>query len=398
MKIREIITKRGWLGILLLILITLPLNLRAQDDLNKEVKVVKPYTPTISDAFKIRFVPRLDDTVQVETRFNYYIQPVMEPVEFRVKSLESVSLRKERLPDLKNSFVRLGFGNYWTPLAALDINTTRNQKSSMGIKMGHISSQGRIKMADDRKVYGGYAKNDVKMYGSRFYNRATLSGDVHFNEKHNFLYGYNTDTLSDGSLVTPFGLRVTTKDSMPMQQFIVVGGQFRLKADEVSRKGFWYQLDGGYDFLMDRQRELEHNGNLLFQFSQQFKNWSLGGDIGTDYAYRQRPSDSIHYVIAKADPWVGFKWNYISLKAGPKVAMDRNASKFYFYPNVLMEVNITNLVVPYIGLNGYYENNNYLKISRENPFVGNDLDLLPTNHRFIAFGGLRGRFLPRVAF
>ncbi|MBT3241763.1 MAG: TonB-dependent receptor [Bacteroidetes bacterium] len=382
----------------LLIGSVIPAGLLGQEGLNKEVRVVKPYTPTISDAFKMRFVPRLDDTVQVEARFTYYIQPIMEPVEFRVRNLESIPLRAERVKELKHSYVRFGFGNYWTPMGELDINTTRNQKSSMGIRMGHLSSQGRINMPDDRKVYAGYADNDVKLYGSKFYNRSTLSGDIHFDEYHNFLYGYNTDTLTNGSLFTPYNSRLTTKDSIPLQQYLVVGGKFRLKSDERGRKGFWYQLDGGYDFLLDGQKEMEHNGNLDFVFSQEYKKWSFGGDVGVDYAYRLRPADSIHYVIANADPWLGFKWNYISLKAGPKVAMDRNASEFFFYPQVHMEINITNLVVPYIGLNGYYENNNYLKISKENPFVADDLDILPTNHRFIAYGGLRGRFLPRVAF
>jgi len=371
---------------------------RTQEALNKQVDVVKPYSPTISDAFKVHFMPIIDDTVKVDTRFNYFIQAVMEPVEFRVRNLNSVSLRSEKLPDLKHSYIRAGFGNYWTPFAELDINTVRNRKSSMGINMGHISSQGDIKMADDRDVYAGYADNEAKLYGSRFFNHSTLSGNIHFNETHHFLYGYNTDTLNDGSLVTPYNLRMTTKDSMDFQQFVVVGSDFRWKSDERGRKGFLYQLDGGYDFLIDFQKEMEHNGRLNFNFSQEFRKWSLGGDVGADYAYRLRSMDSTQYIIAHADPWVGFAWKYINLKAGPKIAMDRNAGQFFFYPQVQMEVNITNLVVPYIGLNGYYENNNYLKIMKENPFVVDDLDLLPTNHQFIALGGLRGRFLPKVAF
>ncbi|MCD6347566.1 MAG: TonB-dependent receptor [Bacteroidales bacterium] len=382
----------------LTVLVFVPAGLLGQEGLEKEVKVVKAYSPTISDAFKIHFIPSLIDTAKVETMFNYFIQPIMEPIAFRVRNLDAVKLRAEKVPELKHSFVRLGFGNYWTPMAELDINTLRDKKSSLGIKTKHLSSQGRIKMADNRKVYGGYADNNVKLYGSRFYNRSSLSGDIHFNESHHYLYGYNTDTLANGTVFTPIKLRVTTKDSIPFQQFIVAGGRFKLKSNERGRKGFSYELDGGYDFLMDFQKEMEHNGKFDFVFSQEFRMWSLGGDVGADYAYRERPSDSLHYVVAHADPWIGFKWNFISIKAGPKVAMDRNASQFLFYPQVHMEVNITNLVVPYIGLNGYYENNNYLKVMRENPFVVNDLDLLPTNHRFVAYGGLRGRFLPRVAF
>ena len=369
-----------------------------QEGLNKQVNVVKAYNPTISDAYKLTFMPTLQDTLKVDTRFEYFIQPVMEPVDFRVRSLDALTLRAEPETKLKNSYVRAGFGSYWTPYGALDINTLGNRNGAMGISMAHLSSQGRIKMPDDRKVYAGYADSEVKLYGSRIMDRSTFSTNVHFNEDHHFLYGYNTDTLNDGTLATPYNLRVLTKDSMDYQRFIVLGADFEWKANERSPKGFEYKVDGGYDFLMDFQKEMEHNGELGFDFSQQFKNWTLGADIGADYVYRIMSADSVNYVVAHADPFVGFEWKYIRLKAGPKVAMDRNATDFFFYPMVNLEVNITNLVVPYIGLNGYYEENNYLKIKKENPFVVDDLEVNPTNHLFVAYGGLRGRFLPKMAF
>jgi hypothetical protein len=381
-----------------LIALSICVPVKAQEGLNKEVNVIKAYKPTISDAYKLKFMPEMDDTVKVPTQFNYFIQPVMEPVDFRVRSLDAMTLRKESSPELKTSYVRAGFGSYWTPYGELDINTLRNRNGGIGINMAHLSSQGRITMPDDRSVDAGYADNQVKLYGSTIMDQSTFSGNIHFNEDHHFLYGYNTDTLSDGSLVTPMNLRVLTKDSMDFQRFIVVGADFEWKADERSRKGFLYKVDGGYDFLMDFQQEMEHTGNLDFDFSQKFKSWSFGGDIGADYIYRVISTGSDQYALAHADPWVGFEWKYITLKAGPKVAMDRNASEFFFYPMVNMEVNITNLVVPYIGLDGYYEDNNYLKIKKENPFIGDDLDILPTNHMFVAYGGLRGRFLPKMAF
>ena len=376
----------------------LGISVNAQEGLNKQVSVVKAYKPTISDAFKLKFMPKIEDTVKVNAQFNYFIQPVVEPVDFRVKSLDAMTLRKEKNPELKNSYVRAGFGSYWTPYGELDINTLRNRHSSLGINMAHLSSQGRIKMGDDRSVYSGYADNDVKLYGSQILDRSTITGNIHFNENHHYLYGYNTDTLTDGSLVTPMSLRVLTKDSMDFQRFIVVGADFAWKADERGRKGFLYKVDGGYDFLLDFQKEMEHNGRLDFTFSQQYRSWSFGGEIGADYAYRVLSTGFNQYAIAHADPWVGFDWKYISLKAGPKVAMDKNAADFFFYPMLNMEINITNLIVPYIGLDGYYEDNNYLKIMKENPFVANDMDILPTNHMFVAYGGLRGRFLPKMAF
>ncbi len=376
-----------------------------QEGINKEVRVVKAYNPTISDAFKARFIPVLDDTVKVETSFNYYIEPIKQPIQFRLKSLESVSLRSEPKPELKHSYVRAGFGNFWTPMAEMDINTTRNQKTSMGFNMSHFSSQGRIKMPDDQKVYAGFAENKIKLYGSKINRNSTLSGNLHFDEDHHFLYGYNTDTLSDNTLVTPAALRFMSKDSLPYQQFLTVGTAIRLKSDDKNRNGFEYQVDIKYDYLNKLYRDLvsenpegEHGGGLDFAFSHELKKLTYGAESSAEYFYRIRSVDSLGTMVLKLDPWIGFNWEIVELIAGARMAVNRFDATPYFFPRVKMEVNITNTVIPYVGLDGYYENNNLLTIKRENPYIVDDLEVDPTIHRFIAYGGLRGRFLPKAAF
>ncbi len=386
------------LPFLLTALLLLPAESSGQNNMNKEVNVVRPYSPSISDAFKLKFIPTLDDTVQARVKFDYFIQPVQLNPAFRLRELGAASLRPESSPKLKNSWVKLGFGNYWTPYAEVDIHTTQNTRSSLGVQLRHLSSQGRVMMDDGRKVYAGYADNEVRMHGSRFFKGSTLSAEAYFTEDHHFLYGYNTDTLTDGSIVTPWASRVKEKDSLDLQRFIIVGSHFRLRSNERSRNGFEYQLKGGYDFLLDDMKELEHNGVLDFSLSKVFNKFSVGGELGAEYVYRPYTPDTLNYAVAHLDPWVGFTWKYVSLMAGPKVAMDRNGGQFHFYPRMKMEINITNLLVPYLGLDGYYENHTYRSISRENPYIADMPLILPTNHRFVAYGGLRGRFTPKVAF
>ena len=143
---------------------------------------------------------------------------------------------------------------------------------------------------------------------------------------------------------------------------------------------------------------MEHGAGVDFAFSHELKKLTYGAETGGQYFYRIRSADSLSNMLIRLDPWVEFNWDIVSLKAGAKVAMDRFDSSPYFFPRVKFEVNITNTVVPYIGLDGYYENNNLMKIKQENPYLVDDLDVFPTIHRFIAFGGLRGRFLPKAAF
>lgn len=392
----------------LLLMVSVLSGLRAQENMNKEVNVVRPYSPTIGDAFKTRFIPRLDDSIQVPTHFDYFIQASkMNPL-MRLKDLDATDYRPTSSDDLKPSQITLGFGNYWTPMGKLSLNTLRNQKMSMGFDASHLSSQGFVRMADDRKIYAGYGDSQVRLYGQSFFKQSTFAADLYFSEDHHYLYGYSTDSVN-GIPVTPMALRVTQKDSVPYQQFVILGTKMSLSSNRKSSKGWQYRIDGGYNLLLhqtdggyedlsaDRQR-LEHEGKLDIALSRELEKISLGGEIGADYINRSHLTDTVSYAVARLDPWIGFDWKFVKLLAGPKVAMDRNAGKFLFYPRLNVEINITNLLIPYFGLNGYYENNTFRSLSRENPYIIDNPDIRPTDHRFIAFGGLRGRITPAIAF
>jgi hypothetical protein len=385
-------------GILLLAALAGISGLRAQEGMNKEVNVVRPYSPTIGDAFKMRFLPRLDDTVQVETHFDYRIEPMKIDPQMRLQDLDADDFRPAKPDELKPSLISLGFGNYWTPMGKLMLNTLRNPGGSLGLDASHISSHGSVKMADDRKTYAEYGESRVNLYGQKYFRESTLSANVYFKDDHHYLYGYSTDSLKDGTPVTPMNLRMTQKDSIPLQRFINLGTRLSYGSNQKNRDGWQYRIDGGYDFLLDDRQEMEHDGKLGLSLSKDLDKVSFGGEVGAEYVNRTHQPDTLSYAVAHLDPWIGFNWKFIRLMAGPKVAMDRNADKFLFYPRLKVEINITNLLVPYFGLDGYYQNNTYRSFARENPFIEGNPDILPTNHRFIAYGGLRGRVAPPVAF
>lgn len=392
------LTSLGRHCLTLVLLVSQLQELQAQEGMNKEVNVVRPYSPTIGDAFKTRFIPRLDDLIQVPTHFKYSIEASRINPLLRLRELDATDYRPKSTDELKPSQVTLGFGNYWTPMGKLSLNTLRNQKMSLGVDASHLSSQGSVKMADDRKIYAGYGDSKVRLSAQGFLGKSTLSSDVYFSEDHHYLYGYSTDSMKNGNPVTPLYLRVTQKDSVPFQQFIILGTKLSLRSNEKSSRGWQYRIDGGYDFLLDDLHEMEHEGKLDVLLSKEFEKFSLGAEIGGDYVNRTHQPDTLSYVVANLDPWIGFDWKFVKLTGGPKVAMDRNAEKFLFYPRLNVEINITNLLVPYFGLNGYYENHTYRSLTRENPYINDNPTIRPTNHRFIAYGGLRGRIAPAVAF
>ncbi len=418
------ISSKGYLKLcfaLFLLISQIPVMM-AQEGMKKEVSVVRPFSPTIGDAFKTRFIPRLDDSIQVPTHFDYSIQAARLNPAIRLKDLDVADFKPTSPEELKASMITLGLGNYWTPMGKLSLNTLRNQKMSLGFDASHLSSQGSVKMADGRRIYAGYGDNQVNLHGEGFLGKSTFTSEVYFKEDHHFLYGYSTDStmlkastgLDSLAAVTPGILRVTQKDSVPLQRFINLGTKLNLRSNKKGSNGWQYRVDGGYDFLMGKvdggydptlrdSANIEHEGKLDVALSKDLQKISFGGEAGVDYVNRNLPNQA-NYAVAYLDPWIGFDWKFVKLIAGPKVAMDsdtlraKTESRFKIYPRLNVDINISNIIVPYFGLNGYYENSTYRSITRENPYIIDNPDIRPTNHRFIAYGGLRGKVSSSVAF
>ena len=71
----------------------------------------------------------------------------------------------------------------------------------------------------------------------------------------------------------------------------------------------------------------------------------------------------------------------------------------HFYPKASFQFNIVKeVIVPYFGVDGYLESNNFRKTVEENPYVVPGLSLRPTSHKLIGYVGLKGRFSDAVAY
>ena len=141
--------------------------LYAQDPIKKEVRVVKPYEPILSDAFKITHLPILDDTLQFTPDYNYTISPRSFTPEYKLRPIRPAKMMGETVPKLYHSLLKLGFGNYWTPYGELSVNNLRSKKHSYGVYAKHISSQGKVLLDNDKKVFGGYGNSEVDLYGKK---------------------------------------------------------------------------------------------------------------------------------------------------------------------------------------------------------------------------------------
>ena len=89
---------------------------KKQENIGTEVvNVVKPYTPTISDAFKVKETPSLDDednSKKENIKYNIFSFPVAST--FTPSKGRAAGVDKSKQERLFKNYVTAGFGNFGT--------------------------------------------------------------------------------------------------------------------------------------------------------------------------------------------------------------------------------------------------------------------------------------------
>ncbi|MBX9807240.1 MAG: TonB-dependent receptor, partial [Flavobacteriaceae bacterium] len=97
------------------------------------VNVVKPYTPTISDAFKVNETPVLDDAENAKKemiKYNIFSFPVAST--FTPSKGKAEGVEKEKQAHLYSNYATFGVGNYGKINAELLVNQDLNNNDYVG--------------------------------------------------------------------------------------------------------------------------------------------------------------------------------------------------------------------------------------------------------------------------
>ena len=169
------------------------LALMAQEenqDLGTEVvNVVKPYSPTISDAFKVKETPSLNDSVTTQKKpVKYSIFSVPVASTFTPAKGTAADVEKSKRIALYDNYVTLGFGNYTTSLAELYSNWQLSRTDNFGIFLRHNSAFGDIDGVD---LSADYLDTALDLTYSSF--QRDISYDFNLNASHESVnwYGLN---------------------------------------------------------------------------------------------------------------------------------------------------------------------------------------------------------------
>jgi hypothetical protein len=283
----------------------------------------------------------------------------------------------------------LGAGNYMTPYMELNINQLRAKNSQLGFYFNHLSSTGKIKLDNNRKVNAGYNDNLMKLYGKKIFKASVLEADISGGYNTVLYYGYNTKNNPD----TVLAIDKNT------QKILSAGGGLKFYSMNSDSSHLNYKTGLKYDLVNDFFKNTEQGVDFVTDVNKKVRDQIIGGDLRIRYFGKTGIADTSSFTLVDVNPWYAKSTNEWKFLVGLNVNYDGSQSNFSIYPRASFEFNIVpQVLIPYMGISGFKEANNYGKILFENPFLTPGTTVSNSNHSMIVYGGLKGRYSNKMSF
>ncbi len=364
----------------------------AQNNLNQEVSVVKPYEPTIGDAYKINIMPNMIDTNPMLLKFDYKLFPQQYPIIFHVTPIQPAKMVAEPVNKLYNANIKFGYGLYNTLLGEVMINTTRNKDYTAGMYYNHYSSRGKIKLENDYKSPALFSQNQLDAYVKKFLDKSTLYADGYFNRMAIHQYGYCT---------TADSLYKAINDDSTLQHYVHFGARLGYKTTYLDSTKINHQEELSYNYLEDKFSNYQHNIHVFGTGNYLYNKQFIGADVTVDWNNLNARMDTNNKALISIFPWIRFFGETWRINCG--ISMDVDAysdSTFYhFYPRANIQYNvIENFLIPYAGFDGKMILNTLQSTVYENPYLKPGLPLKNTNQLMHLFAGFKGNFSRQISY
>ncbi|MGC1205601.1 MAG: TonB-dependent receptor [Flavobacteriaceae bacterium] len=368
---------------------------RENDTINTGViDVVKPYTPSISDAFKVKEIPSLEDeTTETKKAIKYNIFSFPVASTFTPAKGKAAVVEKAKPVKLFDNYATLGVGTYTTILGEVYLNHAISRTESVGGYVSHHSSAGGIE---------GVQFNDNFSNSKINVNYSSQLRDLAWNVEAGFQHQlYNWYGVPQSQIAAAQLDNIEVDHSFFSAHF---GGDISFEDTYINSGSFFFrrfgdnQGSGENRFIAKAKVDVPINGE---EISTDLKIDYLGGMFDRNYF----TNDELNYGNFQIgiSPTYEMKQDDLTLNLGVTAVYsnDRESgdSNFYIYPNITATYRLVNdVLIAYGGIEGGLIQNSYYDFASENPFVSPTLFIVPTDQQYNAYVGLKGKLSSNMSY
>jgi len=382
--------------VILLFSITLGFAQRTKNDtINTGViDVVKPYKPTISDAFKVKETPSLDDETtktKKDIKYNIFSFPVAStftPAKGKAAVVEKIAPTK-----LFDNYATLGVGSYTTIVGEVYLNHALSRNENIGGYVSHHSSAGGI---EDISFNDNFSDSKINLnYSSRLRD---LAWTVDAGFQHQLFNWYG---VPESQIVEAQTNNIEVDHAYFDAHF---GGEITFEDTYINSGSFFFrrftdnQGSGENRFIAKAIVDVPIND---MEISTAIKIDYLGGAFNENYA----ATDALNYGNFQVglSPTYRLKRDDLTLDLGVSLFYlndkESGDNNIYVYPNIKATYRLVNdVVIAYGGLKGDLIQNSYYGFANENPFVSPTLIIKPTDQLYNAYVGLKGKLSSNMSY
>jgi hypothetical protein len=370
-----------------------------------EVRIVAPYEPTISDAFKINDNPTIDDSQEEKPRFTYSIAPRKLETKFQIEPMKPAQVNEPTLAALNHGHLRLGFGTQATPYAELFVNSNRSKTHAVGFNIRHYSTLSSI----PGYAYSGFSENKAKLFGTYFFGQNLLNGGIKIN--HDRLHFYGFDPTIYGFAPhgqTPQAGQTELKKNEYSQKLTRLNAYIGLVNSKNSTSSLTYETGIEYKLFADsydaNENLLSINGKIGHKIDGalgSYHNPVISLDLGGNFFKNSVGINSFSTSVVSMKPGIEYRTNGLLLYAGldATLVVDTSKTSIGLYPNAIIEVDlIEQYLKVHAKITGSVKQHSLDELTMLNPFLDTAAELKLQNTKYLISGGVKGIFSDNLSY
>ena len=378
---------------IIVLIVSVQFSFSQQEDENigsEVVNVVKPYVPTVSDAFKVKEIPVINDDTELKKKIiQYTIFSIPVASTFTPSKGKAAVVEKQAPQKLYNNYASLAIGSYLNILAEFYATFPMSGNDNVTVGLNHHSAQGEIKEIQlDDKFYD----TDLSLiYAKR---ERDVSYQIEGLFKHQLYNWYGTS----------YSLTDLQRANIDASHTYFTGGlNGSLSVDNSFFKGGNIK----YSRFWDSYDASENRVVIAPNFEFEVMDHSISLKTKLDYVggtFKANILDNKYsYLKTALHPNYQYVEDELVVNLGAELVFgldsENSDSDFYVYPKINASYNLADdVVIVFGGVEGGLQQNSYEEFVQENKYLSPDLIIAPTHNQFDAYIGFKGKLSSKFSY
>ncbi|MCB9226445.1 MAG: TonB-dependent receptor [Chitinophagales bacterium] len=330
---------------------------------SEDIIVVKDYEARIADAKKVNVNPSIPEIEVEKVSLDYNLPSRLMSLNYPAHQLRPYSMPKLKDIKYKHSYVKLGFGTQFSPLAELMYINKDVKNLTFGGYYRHFSAYGQKR--ENQK----FRDNKLNVFTNYVIKNFEIGAEFDFRQDVDYFYGYNQEDTS-----------FTAKEVMHRVRDI--GGKIYLKNSKLNKKNVDHKQTISTLFTNDNFNVNEWFVNYDLDVTKVLKNkhfFNVNGNVDISNYIPSAPGrGDLEREIFQFGGGYTFNNDDWKLNAGIIFAVGdiNDQQQFNVYPKIYSEKRLyKNHLLFYTGWSRRLIKNTYAEFVKENPYINYDIML-----------------------